>query len=325
MRREHREPTTWPALVLTAGLGTRLRPLTYVRAKAAMPVAGTPLIWRILSWLASHGVRDHVLNLHYKPETITALVGDGAGAGLHVSYSFEDPILGSAGGPRHALPMLASSPFFIVNGDTVTDVELGALARSHQASGALVTLALIVQPDAGHYGGVSLDAEGAVTGFIRRGTPSTYHFIGVQAVNAEAFDRVAADQPADSVGALYPTLIAERPGSVRGFVCDASFHDIGTPHDYLQTSLRLARQEHLGLPLVGRDCAVDPTATLEETVLWDDVIIGKDAMLSHCVVADGVRVPDGAQFADAAIIRRPIGYTPLAGEEIAGSLLLRHL
>ncbi len=315
---------TWPALVLTAGLGTRLRPLSYVRAKPAMPVAGTPLVRRILSWLASHAVGDVVLNLHYKPETITRLLGDGSNIGFHVRYSFEDPILGSAGGPRHALSILGASRFFIINGDTLTDVELDALAESHEASGALVTMALIVQPDSGHYGGVSLDANGAVTGFIRRGTPSTYHFVGVQAVDAEAFHQVAADQPVDSVGALYPMLLAERPGAIRGFVCDASFHDIGTPHDYLRTSLLLARQEDRALPLVGRNCTIDATATIDESILWDDVVVEAGAALSRCVVADGVRVPDRARFADAAIVRRPVGYGPLADEEISGNLLVRH-
>jgi NDP-sugar pyrophosphorylase family protein len=315
----------WPALVLTAGFGTRLRPLSYVRAKPAMPVAGEPLVRRILAWLASHGTRDVVLNLHYKPQTITAVVGDGSDLGLRVSYSFEDPILGSAGGPRQALPMIDSPRFFIVNGDTLTDVELGALAESHEASGALVTMALVVQPDPGHYGGVSLDAEGAVTGFVKRGTPSTYHFVGVQAVSAAAFANVAPGQPAETVGALYPHLLAERPGCVRGFVCDATFHDVGTPHDYLLTSLRLARQEGRAVPLVGRNCAIDDAAAVQDSVLWDDVVVEAGAALDRCIVADGVRVPAGARFEEAALVRRPAGYAPLFGEEIAGSLLVRRL
>jgi NDP-sugar pyrophosphorylase family protein len=316
---------TWPALVLTAGLGTRLRPLSYVRAKPAMPVAGEPLVCRILTWLASHGVRDVVLNLHYRPQTITAVVGDGSALGLRVRYSYEDPILGSAGGPRHALPMIDAPRFFIVNGDTLSDVELGALAESHEAHQALATMALVVQPDSSHYGGVSLDAQGAVTGFTRRGTPSPYHFIGVQAVNAEAFANVAPGQPAETVGALYPHLLAQRAGCVRGFVCDATFHDIGTPQDYLDTSLLLARQEGRPLPLVGRNCSIDEAASVQDSVLWDDVVVEAGATLDRCLVADGVRVPAGARFEEAAIVRRPAGYAPLFGEEIAGSLLVRRL
>src|SRR5450759_5358596 len=94
-----------PALVLTACFGTRLRPLTDVRAKPAMPVAGEPMIRRIVSWLASHGIVDVVLNLHHRPETLTAVIGDGSDLGVRARYSWEQPrVLGSAGGPRLALP-----------------------------------------------------------------------------------------------------------------------------------------------------------------------------------------------------------------------------
>ncbi len=313
----------WPALVLTAGLGTRLRPLSYVRAKPAMPVAGVPLVRRIFGWLALYDVLKVVLNLHYKPDTIiAAMAGE---PGMDVRYSYEDPILGSAGGPRQALPLIDSPRFFLVNGDTLADVELYPLAREHERSGALVTMALVVQPDPGHYGGVSVDAKGAVTGFVRRGTPSTYHFIGVQAVDAEAFRNVAPGRAADTVGGLYPNLIAERPGSVRAFICDATFHDIGTPQDYLATSLFLARQERRPLPLVGDRSVVDPLAQVEESVIWDDVIVEAGAELTRCVVADGVRIPSGTRLEDAVIVRRPIGYTPGVSEEISGGLLIRRL
>src|SRR5688572_5076442 len=132
-----------PALVLTAGLATRLRPLSRVRAKAALPVAGHPLVHRIIRWLSATGVRDLVLNLHHLPHTITASVGDGAGLGVRVRYSWEMPVLGSAGGPRRALPLLDTSPFLIVNGDTITDVDLVDVVETHRRSGALVTMALV--------------------------------------------------------------------------------------------------------------------------------------------------------------------------------------
>jgi len=136
-----------PALVLTAGLATRLRPLSLVRAKAALPVAGEPLVNRILRQLSSAGVEDAVLNLHHLPHSITRHVGDGAQLGLRVRYSWEDPVLGSAGGPTRALPLIralpgAPSTFLIVNGDTLTDVDPGAVAAAHRASGALITMAV---------------------------------------------------------------------------------------------------------------------------------------------------------------------------------------
>src|SRR5881396_3477572 len=154
------------ALVLTAGLGTRLRPLSDVRAKPAIPVAGEPLVRRIIAWLAANGVTDLVLNLHHLPETLTASVGDGSDLSARVRYSWEQPVvLGSAGGPRQALPIVGAEVFLIVNGDTLTDVDVVDLARAHTRSDALVTLALVPNRRFDRYAGVTLDARGHVIGF----------------------------------------------------------------------------------------------------------------------------------------------------------------
>ena len=122
----------WPALVLAAGLGTRLRPLSAIRAKAALPVAGRPLIIRILSQLRLAGIDRVVINLHHRAETITRLVGDGTQAGLEVRYSWETDLLGSGGGPARALPLLAADRFFIVNGDTFSDISFERLAEAQE-------------------------------------------------------------------------------------------------------------------------------------------------------------------------------------------------
>src|SRR5579862_2656203 len=107
------------ALVLAAGLGTRLRPLTDVRAKPAIPVAGTPIIRRIVAWLSAQGIVDVAVNLHARPETLTAVLGDGSDLGARIRYSWEHPqVLGSAGGPRHALSMLG--PRFLIRSEEHT-------------------------------------------------------------------------------------------------------------------------------------------------------------------------------------------------------------
>ena len=226
------------ALVLTAGLGTRLRPLTLTRAKPAIGVGGIPLIRRIVTWLAREGVVDLVLNLHYLPHTIAEIVGDGSDMGAHVRYSWEQPaILGSAGGPRHALPVIGADTFFIINGDTLTDLALEPMARAHAASGALVTMALVPNVDPTRYGGVRLADDGRVIGFARRGpgAAGSYHFIGVQIARAEVFAGLADGEAIDSLEGVYDPLIASRPGSVRGYLCDAEFWDIGTPEDHAKT------------------------------------------------------------------------------------------
>jgi NDP-sugar pyrophosphorylase family protein len=280
-----------PALVLTAGLATRLRPLSLVRAKAALPVAGEPLARRILRWLAAAGVTDAVLNLHHLPHTLTALIGDGSDLGMRVRYSWEVPVLGSAGGPKRALPLLCAPRIFIVNGDTLTDASLAAVVADHERSGALVTLATVPNTMPEKYSGLAVDARGHVTGIVGRGSAApSFHFVGVQVAEAEAFASVPPNTRHESVGQLYPALIKSRPGSVRACVMDAEFFDIGTPADYLDTATAIAARERSGLT-PGARAAIHPTARLDGTILWDDVIVEEGVMLRDCIVTDGVRVP----------------------------------
>jgi len=234
------------ALVLAAGLGTRLRPLTDFCAKPAIPVAGEPLVRRIARWLATQGVHDLVVNLHYLPHTITAVLGDGSDLSARVRYSWEQPrVLGSAGGPRLALDILGDEVFLIVNGDTLTDLNLRGLVEAHHRSGALVTLALVRNHAPDRYGGVMMADDGRVTGFVPRGPSAnnSFHFIGVQMVRAEAFRELALHEPAQSIGGVYDAHMAGRPGSIRGYLSEAEFWDIGTPEDLARTSAAWGTRE----------------------------------------------------------------------------------
>jgi NDP-sugar pyrophosphorylase family protein len=313
------------ALILTAGFGNRLRPLTYVRAKPAVPVNGLPLVRRILRWLAAQGIGEAVLNLHHRPETIEAVVGDGSDLGVRVRYSWEQPLLGSAGGPRHALPLLTDGrdePFLIVNGDTLTDVDVKGVLAEHDRSGAAVTMALIPNPRPDKYGGVLVSDDGFVTGFTRAGlTRPSFHFIGVQAVGRRAFEGLEDNVPAESVNALYPRLIASDPRSVAAFVCGAAFRDIGTPRDYLDTSMALAAVEGNSMAAGARN-TVHPSADIVRSALWDDVEIGEGARLLECVVCDGARVRPGAVYEGAALLPGK-GRQAGDGERIEGELLVR--
>jgi NDP-sugar pyrophosphorylase family protein len=312
-----------PALVLTAGLATRLRPLSLVRAKAALPVAGQPLITRILRALRAAGVTEAVLNLHHLPQTLTRIIGDGSDLGVRVRYSWENPVLGSAGGPRQALPLLGASTFLIVNGDTLADLDIGALVAAHQRSGALVTMAVVPNADPQKYSGVSASGDGAFTGLVKRGSlEPSYHFVGVQAVEAAAFASLAPGTAHESVAAVYPALMSERPGSIRVHVCNAEFHDIGTPDDYLRTSLVLARREGTST-LYGRGTRVDATAHIEDSVLWDDVEVGAGTMLRQCIVTDGALVPEDTSWVGVTLRRANGELAP--GERRIGGLAVASL
>ncbi|MES1254427.1 MAG: NDP-sugar synthase [Acidobacteriota bacterium] len=238
------------ALVLAAGLGTRLRPLSDVRAKPAIPVAGEPMIRRIVAWLVGHGVAEIVVNLHALPHTVTAVLGDGSDLSAHVRYSWEQPhVLGSAGGPRHALSMLGDDPFLLVNGDTLTDLDIAPLVRAHHDGAALVTLALVANREPHRYGGVRTNAQHAVTGFVPRGAAAegSGHFVGVQVVSPEVFRSLPDGRPRNSIGDVYDTLLAARPGAIAGYVTEhTAFWDIGTPSDYVRTTAACLRAEHAG-------------------------------------------------------------------------------
>lgn len=268
-----------------------------------MPVGGEPLVRRIIAWLQGHGVRDIVLNLHHRPETLTAVVGDGSDLGVVARYSWEGPVvLGSAGGPRHALPILEAEQFLLINGDTLTDVDAKAVAAAHGSSEALVTLAVVPNRAFDRYGGVQLDAADNVVGFSRRGADSngSWHFVGVQAVNAAAFASLPDNVPLDTIGGVYDELIRSRRGSVRAFRCDASFWDIGTAGDYLSSSRAFAQGE----VDAGRRVRIDDSARVRHSILWDDVEVGAEAELTECIVADRVRVPAGARYGRVILQQR---------------------
>jgi mannose-1-phosphate guanylyltransferase len=339
------------ALVLTAGLGTRLRPLTYVRAKAAVPVNGETLARRAVRWLVSEGVRDLVLNLHHLPATIAASVGDGSDLGARVRYSWENPVLGSAGGPRHALPLLVDprtanresrianleprgadpgsripdpGTFLIVNGDTLTDVHIQPMLAAHIASGAAVTMALIPNPRPEKYGGVQVADGRWVTGFTRAGSAGpSYHFIGVQIVDARVFSELDDGVSSESVNELYPRLLVSDRHSIAGFISDASFQDIGTPADYLETSAQLAAVEGDRMA-TGQRLRIDGALSVVRSAVWDDVTIGAGAELIDCVVCDGAHIPARARYRRCAIVPAA-GRRPAAGERVEGGLLIRNV
>ena len=267
-----------PALVLTAGRGTRLDPLTRLVAKAAVPLGDRTLIERVLSWLHHQGVVDLVLNLHHLPATITAVVGDGTHLGVSVRYSWEQPLLGSAGGPRRAVPLLASDEFLIVNGDTLCDFDLAPMMAAHRQSGADVTMAVVPNPNPNHYNGLVVGDGGTVTGFAPRGQAAgTWHFIGVQIVRSTAFDGLPDGVPSETVAGFYRDVIREAPGRIRAWSATTVFLDVGTPRDYLQASGR-------------------------RVVVWPEARVAHGADLDDCIVAGPVNVPAGFHARSSVLV-----------------------
>lgn len=311
------------ALVLAAGLGTRLRPLTLCRAKAAVPVAGVPLICRHLKRLTQQGIEDVVINLHHRPDTIAAVVGDGFSFGCRVRFSWERLPLGSAGGPRHALPLLGRR-FIALNADTLCDVDLEALLDTHLSRGASVTLAVTKNLAPHRYGGVLIDANGWVKEFVKAGDKrQSWHFVGTQVAEARVFEALADGKPASSIGGLYDQLLAHGK-QVAVHSISRRFFDIGTPADYLATTHAVSTAEGDPPLSIGARTSIHPRANIKRSVLWDDVAIGADCVVTDCVICDGVHLPRGSVLNGQAVVRVPPirEYLSLeTGDTRAGELL----
>jgi mannose-1-phosphate guanylyltransferase len=295
-----------PALVLAAGLGTRLDPLTRLVAKSAVPLAGRSLIERVLGWLHGQGVRDVVINLHHRPETITAVVADGAHLGLRVRYSWEREILGSAGGPRRALPLLDADTILITNGDTLADVALAPMLAAHERNRAEATMTLVRNPRPDHYNSVVLDGDDRVTAFVPKSSSdldavAPFHFIGIQIARASLFAPLEDGVPAETVGGIYRERVAASPGSVRGWRVTVPFVDVGTARDYLYASLALAAGAR-DASVIEKGAMVNPSARIVRSVVWPRARVGAHAVLQDTVVAGDVAVPAGFEARDVAIV-----------------------
>jgi mannose-1-phosphate guanylyltransferase len=313
------------ALVLAAGLGSRLAPLSAMRAKAALPVAGDALIRRQIRWLAAAGVTRVVVNLHHRPATITDVLGHGDDLGVAITYSWEPVVLGSAGGPRRALDLLARDRFFIVNGDTLTDLDLVALAAAHAGSGALVTMAASPHVPAG-YNALLADDAGRWCGVRRAGSRhesghAAVHFVGIQVADAAAFADVPPDVASDTLRQAYPHLVQRTAGAVRVWTTAATFRDVQTPADYLETARAVAAAERRPIDR-GQHAAIARSARLDGSILWDDVVVGEDVELVDCVVGDRARVPDGLRARAASIVPIVVGGAAGRDDRVVGDVVV---
>ena len=159
------------AMVLAAGLGTRLRPITFDRPKPMVPVLNRPVMEHILRLLARHGFEETIANLHWFPDLITEHFGDGSDCGVSLTYSFEEALLGTSGGVRNAADFLGDD-FLVISGDALTDIDLTAMREFHQTHGGIATLATKRVEDTTQFGVAITDSEGRIGGFQEKPQPS---------------------------------------------------------------------------------------------------------------------------------------------------------
>ncbi len=300
------------AVVLVGGEGTRLRPITSLVPKPAVPLMGRPFISYILENLARHGVRRVVFSTGHLAAAMEAEIGDGSRFGLEARYAFEDAPLGTGGAIRNAASELGPGGFLVFNGDVLSDVDLTAVIRFHRAQGGSGTLLATEVPDARRYGLVSLQAGGLITGFLEK--PKGDHPLpglinaGVYVLEPDVLDLIPPGQQVSVERAVFPVLAAA--GRLSGFVNRGYWRDIGTPQSYLEAHFDLLQEPLTGgsgpavrALSVPAGVIVEPGARVVPPFLVDiDVVIGAGAVVGPwAVVGRGARIGDGARVAASVL------------------------
>jgi mannose-1-phosphate guanylyltransferase len=300
------------AVVLVGGLGTRLRPLTETIPKQLLPVAGLPMIERVLSQLASHGVDRAVLSMGYLPDPFVEAYPSKRIGGVSVSFAIESYPLGTAGAIRFAaLGHGVDETFLAVNGDVLTDLDVSALVALHRERRAEGTIHLTPVVDPSRFGVVVTDPDGRVRQFVEKpdadAAPSNDINAGTYVLEPSFLDLIAPDAPASVETQIFPRMV-ER--GVLFAMHDSSYWlDAGTPPSYLQANTDVldgvrrtaSPGVRVGTSLVMDGAKVAESASVERSVLSAGVVVEADAVLRAAVVLEGAHIEAGAKVADSVV------------------------
>jgi mannose-1-phosphate guanylyltransferase len=325
------------AMLLGAGLGTRLRPITYELPKPLVPVLGEPVMGHILRLLDLHGFGNVIANIHHFPDMVRGRFGDGGDYGVELSYSFEQVLLGTAGGVRKVRDFFGGETFLIISGDALTDVDLGALRARHQAAGGIGTLALKRVDDPSQLGVVIVGDDGRIQGFQEKPDPaealSNLGNCGIYVFEPEIFDHFPAKDFVDWAQDVFPVLL-EQDVPFYGHEIADYWNDVGSLPEYrqgnfdamtgavrvelagteIESGLRigetseLAGQVMMEPPVyVGEDCEIAADVRLTgPVVIGDGCTIGSGATLREVVIWPGTDIPEQAMLIDAIAGDRPL-------------------
>lgn len=284
------------AVVLVGGFGTRLRPLTLTTPKQLLPVANHPMIELVVAHLARHGVTECVLSLGYRPAAFRQAFPDDTCAGVHLTYAVEDAPLDTAGAVRFAATEAGiDDTFVVVNGDVLTDLDVGALVRFHRDHEAEGTIALHAVDDPSRYGVVPTDDDGRVTAFVEKPpseqAPTNLINAGTYVLEPSVLDRIPSGRKVSIERETFPQMVADH-GLFAMSDGGAYWLDTGTPSSYLQACLDLLD----GAWSSPREGAVSLEATIETGATSTHSVLG-----AGCLVEAGAEVVDSVLLAGAVV------------------------
>ena len=339
------------AVILAAGFGTRLWPLTEDRTKPAIPFLNRPLISYAVQFLAENGIRQIIVNLHHHPESIRDALGNGSLYGAEIEYSYEEQILGTSGALDRVRSRLVDDDFVVMNGKIITAMDLPGAIEHHRKNEALATLVLRPNPARERFSIVEADPTGRITRFGPHPLPlgpsdtSRYAgkvrpreqpvpgaefsaksdetplmFTGIQVLAPRIFEYIPRGEFSHSTVHVYPKAI-EAGEAVIAYVSEADWYEMSTLDRYLEASLSF--QHKRGEDTVaGRDCVIEKGAQVRDSVLWDRVVVESGARVERSVIGDGVRIPSGSNICRAVVVRHNAGRTIERGTLVGENLIV---
>ncbi len=311
-------------MVLAAGLGTRMRPLTTRRPKPALPALNRPLVAHVLEHLAGHGVTFAVVNLHSLPDVMEEAVSRWQPPDMQIVFSREKEILGTAGGLRKAARHFKGEPLFLVNSDSLSDADLGKAARDHAEAGRLATMVVRPHHPAEGYRPLEVARAGGpvprVTGLAGKrwgqGEPRT--FSGVHVLDPRVLEAIPSGRPVDIVSEVYLEMLGKDRDAVGAWLHEGWWFEAGNPWRYRELNMAMLARSQRGSvfgpgffldeearverSVVGAGCRLMGGAVVSDSVLWENVAVGENVSLTRCVVTDGVSLAMGSSWADSLLM-----------------------
>jgi mannose-1-phosphate guanylyltransferase len=311
------------AMILAAGLGTRLRPFTTATPKPLLPVANRPLLEYTFALLAEAGIGEVIVNAHHLADDLEDGLRRLDSSGVRVSLSRERKILGTAGGPKKAAPFLESGTFLLLNGDFLIDIDLKEVVDFHRRQGAAATM--VLREEAG--GAIHVDPAGRIRQFLqpeRRASPewTVTGFTGIHILEPEVLKLIHANTPWEINRQVYPEMI-RRGWKVSGFLHRGYWREAGDPEGFLAAGIEVIGgragairprpgsgdlnppgKEHTPPLLVGKGAVIEGGVKLgPAVVIGPEVRIGRGAVIARAIILEGADVAPGERIERAIVSR----------------------
>jgi mannose-1-phosphate guanylyltransferase len=293
-------------MLLAAGLGTRLRPLTYELPKPMVPILGRPVMEHILRLMARHGFDDVIANLHYFPDLIRNRFGDGSDYGVRLAYEFEPELLGTAGGVRNVRDHFGGETFLVISGDALTDVDLTALWEAHKRKGGIATLALKHVDDPSELGVVIVDEDGRIQGFQEKPDPaealSNLGNCGIYVFEPEIFDYFPERPFVDWALEVFPKLL-EQDVSFYGHEIADYWNDVGSLEEYRQGNFdALEGKVRVDMPATANGKLPDSAEVEGPVFIGEGCEIAAGVRLTGpVVIGEGARIGENSALRDTIV------------------------